>query len=409
MSPQLVTGPNRFRISTPLPVTAPVSDVASDCRHYRGDQPCLHDRLCKGCEHYEPWQQRLCIIKLGPIGELVQALSVLPPLTPARSAVHLTWVTSPEACPLLDGHPRINRLLPLTQLNGLWLTQESFDIVINLDRSAPAAALAMALFARQKMGIGLSAQGTIVPLNDDVRELFQQPLTRRGAVSPHTPSYARLVHQTIGLPWRGVRGELPLLESQIDRARLELASRGWRPGCPTIGLDVSSIVADPNDMAPFHRRAALAHALRGLDARMQVLLLGGLDDRASIDRVGQILVDDMGGVDRVLDSDTELDARGFVAMVDACDAVVTGPSLTLHAAIGRRKGVVACLPPRRAKATDLFGLGETLEIGNDDDAAATDWACAVKAADVVAATTRVLAQVKAAAEPVELREVRHAG
>src|SRR5207248_1021427 len=129
---------------------APRRAIAPDCRHYRGDRPCLHNRLCTGCNHYEPWTGRVCILKLGALGDVIRTLCILPALREKHPGAQITWVSLPSGCRMLANHPLIDRVLPFTPATWMTLHRENFDVVINLDKEPEPCALAMALKATTK-------------------------------------------------------------------------------------------------------------------------------------------------------------------------------------------------------------------------------------------------------------------
>ena len=55
--------------------------VHPDCRHFRGDLPCrpnkTDDYVCDGCPVYAPVTQRILIIKLGAIGDVIRTTPLL--------------------------------------------------------------------------------------------------------------------------------------------------------------------------------------------------------------------------------------------------------------------------------------------------------------------------------------------
>ncbi len=141
-APTPVTRPLRFGTRSTPPRT-PASDLAPDCRHYRGDKPCLHNRLCRGCAEYETYGHRICIIKLGALGDVIRTLCILPELRRRHPHAHVTWVSQDDGCRMLDGHPLIDRLIPFDPLAAMVLRAESFDLVISLDKELQPCALAM--------------------------------------------------------------------------------------------------------------------------------------------------------------------------------------------------------------------------------------------------------------------------
>lgn len=85
------------------------------------------------------------IIKLGALGDVLRT-------TPLLRAIPgpVTWVTEDRCLPLLDGNPRIRRLLPLSAASSLRAAK--FDRVINFDEDPRACELAASIAARRRVG-----------------------------------------------------------------------------------------------------------------------------------------------------------------------------------------------------------------------------------------------------------------
>ena len=55
--------------------------IHDDCRLYKGDLPCKPHKQtgvhCNGCPHYDPLKERILIIKLGAIGDVIRTTPIL--------------------------------------------------------------------------------------------------------------------------------------------------------------------------------------------------------------------------------------------------------------------------------------------------------------------------------------------
>lgn len=342
-------------ISHPLPVAPPTRAIAPDCRHYRGDKPCIQNRLCHGCGHYAPFTSRICIIKLGALGDVIRTLCILPALREAYPNSQITWVSLANGCRMIADHPLIDRVLTFSPATGQQLAQEEFDVVINLDKEAEPCALANALQSPRKLGVSLGPFGTPVPANAEAQAYFHLGLSDDLKFRQNDKSYLRLVHEALGLPYDGQAYTLPVSAAAASRVRVELELRGWEPDRLTIGINVGAGKVFANKMWPAERLIELVRALRLAEPEAQVLLLGGPDERAILDAIGLAVPHRA-----VIDAGTDHDEPSFVALVDHCDAVFTGDTMAMHVAVAREKAVVAYFGPTCEQEIDLFGRGEKL-------------------------------------------------
>ena len=72
----------RFRFVPPLIPEYSNIIYHPDCRHFRGDIPCLPNKRegvrCDGCPYYEPLEENVLIIKLGAAGDVIRTTPILP-------------------------------------------------------------------------------------------------------------------------------------------------------------------------------------------------------------------------------------------------------------------------------------------------------------------------------------------
>ena len=338
---------------------APGASIAPDCWHYRGDRPCAWNRLCAGCVHYAPCAQRLCVVKLGAVGDVIRTLCILPELRRRYPDAHVTWVSRASGARMIQHHEQIDRVVPFDALTAMVLAQERFDVVINLDKDPEPCALAMSLSASKRLGVGLSPYGTPVPLSRHAEHYLHLGLSDELKFRHNTKSYPQLVYEALGWTYRGQRYALPVRDGAVHRIRQHLLARNFDPARPTLGINVGAGARFANKMWPAERLEALIMAVRSQRPAVQVVLLGGRHEGPIVAEILSSLTG-AGLVEGVVDGGTEHDEQGFLALVDACDVVFSGDTMALHAAIARDKPVVGFFGPTCAQEIDLFGRGRKL-------------------------------------------------
>ncbi|MAX22932.1 MAG: glycosyl transferase [Phycisphaeraceae bacterium] len=342
----------------PLPFSQ-ASSLAPDCRHYRGDKPCFANRLCGGCDHYAPYDARICIIKLGALGDVVRTLCILPELRSQYRNAQITWITKPNAARMLAGHPDIDRLLVFDAINAMTLMREEFDLMICLDKEAEPAGLAMGIQAKKKLGVGLSRHGTPIPLNDEAVSYFELGLSDDLKFNLNTKTYQELVYSAFGWQYNKQRYTLPLDADERAKHVSRLSEQGWDEARPTLGINVGAGKVFANKMWPAGKQAALIQELKALEPGLQVLLLGGPDERPIIDEIIRKL-DLAGASEGVFDGETHHKEPAFVALVDLCTVLLSGDTMAMHVAIALEKGVVVLFGPTCQQEIALYGQGEKL-------------------------------------------------
>src|SRR5260370_33351564 len=89
-------------------------EIAFDCKFFLGDRPCVWHKttgvLCT-CDHYQKVEQRLLIIKLDTMGDVLRTTALLPALAEAHPRAAITWGTRRESRALLERNPYVTEVL----------------------------------------------------------------------------------------------------------------------------------------------------------------------------------------------------------------------------------------------------------------------------------------------------------
>jgi heptosyltransferase-2 len=312
--------------------------VHEDCRHFRGDRPCLpHKREgvhCDGCPHYDPIQQRILIIKLGAVGDVIRTTPLLRALR--KDGVHITWLTdTPEVLPATW----IDKILMLTPTALAYLLACDFDALYNLDKDDQAIALAKLIPARKKFGFTLE-RGVCVPIDQKARAKWLtgvfDDLNRL-----NTLSYPEEIFAICGLKFKGEKYIVELDNSppfDLDLPR------------PLIGLNTGAGARWPSRLWKFEHWEELATRL--LSHGCEVLLLGGPDE----DVKNRELAESTGAAYQGI-----FPLKRFFHLVNEVDVLVTGVTMALHIGIGLEKRIVLMNAIFNRREFELYGLGQVIE------------------------------------------------
>jgi heptosyltransferase-2 len=328
-------------------------EIAFDCRFFLGDRPCVWHKtsgvLCT-CHHYQPVTERLLIIKLDAMGDVLRTTALLPPFAEAHPGAAITWLTRRESKPLLERNPYVTEILTYGEDALVQLQARTFDRVINLDAGRTSAALATAAKAARKDGFVLDARGFVQPTNDAARRWLElgvfDDLKRQ-----NTRTYQDLMAEIVGLSGRPHRYIFELGDDERARGRQHLERLGVDFARPLIGLNTGAGRRWELKQWREDGYLDLIERLGGGGAN-QFLLLGGpeehqrhlrLQSRSSVP-----LID--GGCDNPV--------RHFASLVAACSLVVTGDTLAMHLALALRRRTIVLFGPTSSAEIELYGLGE---------------------------------------------------
>lgn len=324
-----------------------------DCRHYRGDRPCAVgvQGVCpSACGRYAPMGQRILIIKLAALGDVIRTAAILPGLKERWPTSHITWVTRPSGVRMLANHPLIDRLLPFDAEASCHLEYERFDLCLSLDKEPGPTALAMRVDARERRGIGLSSQGTTFPLNPECVDYFLLGLDDNKKFHENTKSYQHLLYEALGLEYAGQRYQLYPSTDHGERAQAFWRNTGIADNDVLIGLNSGAGRIFANKNWPPERFIELARLI-GKQTNRRVALFGGPDERECNRRI-------TAACPAVIDTGCDHDEPGFTALVQRCNVLVTGDTMAMHVAIAMDVPCVVLFGPTCEQEIDLYGRGE---------------------------------------------------
>lgn len=328
-------------------------EIAFDCKFFIGDRPCVFHKqagvLCT-CDHYEKVEQRLLVIKLDAMGDVLRSTALLPPLAQVHPRAAITWITRKESVPLLQRNPYIAEVLELGTEATVHLQTRTFDRVINLDASKISAGLAAAAHSGRKDGFVLDAKGYVQPTNDAARRWLEagvfDDIKRLG-----TATYQDRMCEILGLANRQHRYVFELSDEERGRAKAHLDSIGLDSRRPVIGLNTGAGGRWPLKQ---WREEGYVELVARLARRedVQFVLLGGPGERDRNERLKTV------SNVPLLDPGCDNPVRHFAALLSHCDLAVTGDTLAMHLALALGKRTVVLFGPTSAAEIELYGLGE---------------------------------------------------
>jgi heptosyltransferase-2 len=328
-------------------------EIAWDCRFFLGDRPCVwHKReqaVCT-CNRYEQITERLLIVKLDAMGDVLRSTALLPPLAEAHPRAAITWITRKESVPLLQRNPYIAEVLELGPEALVHLQTRSFDRVINLDASKISAALATASSSPRKDGFVLDERGYVQPTNAAARSWLESglfdDLKRQG-----TATYQDRMAAILGLEGRPHRYVFELADEERRRGRAHVESLGLDVRRPIVGLNTGAGGRWPLKQWREDGYVDLIGRLARHEA-LQFVLLGGPSEEERHERLKAA------SSVRLFDPGCQNPVRQFAALVDTCNVVVTGDTLAMHLSLALGKRTVVLFGPTSAAEIELYGLGE---------------------------------------------------
>ena len=324
------------------------------CKHFTGYKPCFPGLNClEECAKNEPVGTRILLINLDALGNVLATTSILPAIKRKYPASDLTWLTLKNAAPLLENNPFIDRVYAWSPESLMILEEQTFDVVMNVDKSRRSGAFAMRVKAGQKLGFGMDQGGVIIPLNKEAEENYRLGLDDHLKFRVNQKTVPQLECEEFTLPYARDEYVLQLTAEELAFCQSYRQQVGISDGDVAVGLNTGCSELYPNKKLTIEQHVTLIQELFP-EKGIRLLLLGGPEDtvrNAEIQRrVGS----------RVLSTPTEEGVRRGMCYENLCDIVVTGDSFGMHIAIGLKKHVIAWFGLSCWTEIDLFGRGVKL-------------------------------------------------
>jgi ADP-heptose:LPS heptosyltransferase len=323
-----------------------------DCVYYKGEKPCIKQRLCEGCNDYFPMGKRILILKHAAMGDVLRTTPLLHILKREYPHSFITWLTDFPSADLLRHNKLVDRLYIYDTSDLTRLSCESFDLLLSLDKEPRTAAIAMKIDAKEKRGIGLSPEGNVYPLNPEAEYYFTLGMSDELKFFKNQRSYQDLVCEAIGFKYRNDPYILEIPQSARVNAEKRYADLGVRKEDRLIGLNTGAggVFANKNWTPDFY--ADLINRASH-DYNIRFILFGGEREKGLNDYI-------QSKVQYPVLHPGDFPLLDFCAMIERCQMVITGDTLGMHIAIGLKVKLLVLFGPTCSQEIDLYGLGEKI-------------------------------------------------
>lgn len=329
--------------------------IAYDCRYFLGDRPCVWHKqegvICE-CDHYVRLGEKLLIIKLDAMGDVLRTTCLLPIICRAWPDSRITWITRAESAPLLENNPYVTEVVTHGSESLVHLLSRTFDRVLNLDTGKVSAGLATAARAKEKIGYVLHPDGYVMGSNRSAIEWLKMGIFD-DFKRANKRTYQEIMCDILGLPSRGLKYVLELTEAERKEAHQHLLAIGIETNKSIVGIHTGGGTRWRLKQWGEESFIRLIHELVSeLGQAAQILLFGGPTEVGRNRRIKESTGD------VVFDAGCQHKLRHFAALVSNCSVVVSADSLAMHVALALRRRLVVLFGPTSSTEIELFGLGE---------------------------------------------------
>ena len=323
-----------------------LKDIKLNCRLFNGDIPCKPNKLygvhCvdkngNDCKYYNPTKERILIIKLGAVGDVIRTTPLLHYLKKHYPLAKIYWLTnSPVVIPQI-----VDVVLKYNVENITYLQSVKFDYAFNLDKDKEACVLLEKINSDVKKGFTLR-EGIPYPVDPDAVNKYMTGLFDDVSLT-NTKTYLEEIFEICGFGYTGEKYILSNFSEYEKDWKFDKAKKiiGLNTGCG--GRWTSRLWADQNWIL-------LAREL--LKQNYEVIFLGGEQE----DEKNKSFKKASGGK-----YPGHFKLEKFISLVDQCSLVVTAVTMAMHITLGLGKKIVLFNNIFNRNEFELFGLGEIIE------------------------------------------------
>jgi heptosyltransferase-2 len=325
-------------------------NIKNNCRYFRGDLPCIPNKEnnfhCLSCDSFDEVKQKILIIKLGAIGDVVRTTPILHKIKNLYPKALIYWLThTPEILP--NGF--VDLKLKFDLKNILIVEETEFDFVFNLDKDWEACALMNKIKSRVKKGYFL-LNGKPAPLDNNAMHKYLTGIFDEESKN-NKKHYIQEIFEICDI------GEFNDEHYIINKE--ELNDKEWeidRYKKSIIGLNTGCGSRWQTRLWPISYWKELSGKL--IQLNYEVILLGGEQEH-----------------ERNLEISKETGAKYFgyysipifIELIEQCDLIVTQVTMALHLAISLSKKVILLNNIFNKNEFYLYNLGKIIEPPNGCD------------------------------------------
>ena len=293
---------------------------------------------CEECMFYDKYDKKILIINFGAKGNIIRTTSLLRRIKKKYPNSYVSWLVSGENKDVLFGNKFIDRVLVYNLDNVLRLKYEKFDVVYSLDTDGPGMTIANLVNSKEKFGYYLDETGNTASFNksaDYYYEIALSDVLKR----KNKKSFQEMIFEATEEKFDGEKYVFDLTKKAKEYG--EEFARKNKLGGKVIGINVGS--SDRWPAKKWSKKKIVEFIKKVLDGTdYNIMVLGGPYEQKE-----QREVLDKFSSGRVIGNDCNNSYEEFTGVVNLCEIVVTGDTLTLHVSIGLNKKTIAlffCTP-----------------------------------------------------------------
>jgi heptosyltransferase-2 len=303
--------------------------------------------------------QKILIVKLGAMGDVLRTTPLLVALRRAHPGCRVTWIVDRSCSGVLQGNRWIHELWIREDNGAERAAAGEYDLAICLDKEPEALDCIAAANAKVKRGFGWnSARDGVVALNSASDYAVRLGIDDDLKFRTNRKTYQQISYEQVELPYAFDEYMLERQESDETYAERVLKNLGVGPDDygRVVGINTGSGERFAGKKLPEAHLVDLARRL-AVSTGKTVLFLGGPEEHernAALERAAD-------GFGR--NAGTNHTIRQFASIVSRLGLVITGDTIAMHIAIAVRTPALVYFGSTCSAEIELYGRGAKLVSG----------------------------------------------
>jgi heptosyltransferase-2 len=310
---------------------------------------------CPECDKYLKLSKNktfsILIIKLGAMGDVLRTTFLLEGLKELHPVSKISWIVSKNNAQVLENNELIDNIVVNDENTPGFLTENYFNLVINLDLAPESLALTKLSCKEKFAGYALDDDRNITFSNEAAAQWLSMS-AYDDLKKANNKTYQHWMAAITGILKDNYEIKVPLNDASVNKAKSFLKENNIATKKKVIGINPGA--GKRWKMKKWRTCGFIALAKHFSSKGHIVLLLGGNDD---VEEINEIMSEK---IKNVYSTGTDNVIADFFAMINLCDIVVCGDTMALHAAAGLKKNIVALFGPTSLAEIEIYGRGVKL-------------------------------------------------
>lgn len=281
------------------------------------------------------------------MGDVLRTTFLLKGLKDKYKNPRIVWLTKKESEPIVRFNPLVSEVVISDEKTSLYLAENFFDEVINLDLAPESLAYATLSQGLKKTGFYLDGKRRIAASNAYALGWLHMSASDEEKKA-NQRSYQWWMSKIVGLKKSDYEIYVPLLKESVRKTEVFYRRHKLDKAVKIVGLNPG---AGSRWRYKRWNTAGYIDVARFLLKRgCKVLLYGGSNESSLVGKIKK-------SVPGAISVGMNHNLCDFFALLNLADIVVTGDTLALHASLGLKKKVVAIFGPTSAAEIEMYNRG----------------------------------------------------